>query len=103
MRVLVTGMSGTGKSSVVAELRRQGYAAFDADDDGFTEPGAGGSWAWRTAAVAGLLADTGENLLFFAGCSEEQSQFRWDRTVVLTVPEAVLLDRLAMRSSNSYG
>lgn len=103
MRVLVTGMSGTGKSAVAAELRSRGYAAFDADQDGLSAPGAGGAWAWRTDKVGQVLADAGENLVFFAGCSDEQSQFAWDLTVVLTVPEAVLLDRLATRSSNTYG
>jgi hypothetical protein len=103
MRVLVTGMSGTGKSAVAAELRGRGYAAFDADDDGFTSPAAGGTWAWRTGAIAHLLAGAGDGLIFFTGCSDEQAQFRWDLTVVLTVPEAVLVERLATRSSNSYG
>src|ERR1700722_16722343 len=47
MRVLVTGVSGTGKSSLIKELRRRGYSAFDADDDGFTAPLPDGTWAWR--------------------------------------------------------
>jgi hypothetical protein len=50
-----------------------------------------------------LLAGAGEALVFFAGCSDEQSLFRWDLRVVLTVPEAVLVNRLATRSSNTYG
>jgi predicted ATPase len=42
--VLLTGMSGAGKSTLVAELRRRGCAAFDADDDGFSEPRDEGPW-----------------------------------------------------------
>lgn len=103
MRVLVTGMSGTGKSTVAAELRRRGRAAFDADADGFTAPAAGGSWAWRVDEIARLLADAGDSLVFFAGCSDEQARLHWDLQVVLTVPEAVLVERLATRSSNGYG
>jgi hypothetical protein len=38
VNVLITGMSGTGKSAVVGELRRGGYKAYDADDHGFSEP-----------------------------------------------------------------
>ena len=38
VRVLLTGVSGTGKSSLVKELRRRGYVPYDADDDGFTHP-----------------------------------------------------------------
>jgi len=36
-RVLVTGMSGTGKSSVVRELAARGFKAVDTDD-GWSEP-----------------------------------------------------------------
>ena len=36
-RVLVTGMSGTGKSSVLAELSRRGYRVVDTDDPGWRE------------------------------------------------------------------
>ena len=53
MRVLLTGMSGTGKSALVQELRRRGYGAYDADD-GFSEPRADGRWGWRTDLVVCL-------------------------------------------------
>lgn len=35
--VLLTGMSGTGKSTVIGELARRGFAAVDTDDGGFIE------------------------------------------------------------------
>jgi len=34
-KVLVTGMSGTGKSSALAELSRRGYRVVDTDDPGW--------------------------------------------------------------------
>jgi dephospho-CoA kinase len=101
--VLITGMSGTGKSSVVKELRRRGYTAYDADDDGYTEPGVGGAWRWRVAAVATLLDQPDAGMLFFAGCSEEQAAFHWDRQILLTAPEPVILDRLSHRTNNPFG
>lgn len=103
MRVLLTGMSGTGKSSVVGELRRRGFNAYDADDDGYSEPAADGVWRWRTREVAELLAGSDDDVMFFAGCSDEQAQFHWDLKVLLTAPEAVLLERLARRATNRFG
>jgi predicted kinase len=100
VRVLVTGMSGTGKSAVVRELRRRGYAAHDADD-GFSTLHPDGTWHWDTERVRRLLADHAD--LFFAGCSEEQRELPWDAKVVLTVPDDVLRDRLASRTSNDFG
>jgi len=103
MRVLLTGMSATGKSTLVRELRRRGYLAFDAEDDGFAEPRADGRWGWRADQVAELLAHSTGGPLFFAGCSEEQIDLPFDYRVLLTAPRSVLLERLRTRTTNTYG
>ncbi|HKO27682.1 MAG TPA: AAA family ATPase, partial [Solirubrobacteraceae bacterium] len=90
MRVLLTGMSGAGKSTLVQELRRRGHLAYDADDDGFSEPREDGRWGWRAGQVAELLDRHADGLLFFAGCSEEQSELPFDYRVLLTAPHSVL-------------
>jgi dephospho-CoA kinase len=102
MRVLLTGMSGTGKSTLVRELRARGYAAHDADE-GFSEPREDGRWGWRIDLVADLLAHAPEQLLFFAGCSEEQAELPFDYRVLLTCPRDTLVERLRTRTTNSYG
>jgi dephospho-CoA kinase len=103
MRVLITGMSGVGKSALTLELRRRGHAAYDADDDGFTQPRPDGAWGWRVDPIRELLDGHDGELVFFAGCSEEQMQIRFDFTVLLTAPRAVMLERLQSRTSNSFG
>jgi dephospho-CoA kinase len=99
--VLLTGMSGTGKSALVAELRQRGYTALDADEDGFSEPRADGRWGWRAERVAELLARPCDGPAFFAGCSEEQADLSFAVRVLLTAPEAVLVERL--RARGTYG
>ena len=103
MRVLITGMAGAGKSTLVRELRRRGYVAYDADEDGFSEPRADGRWGWRADLVAELLAQDRTGPLFFAGCSEEQVDLPFDYRVLLTAPREVLVQRLRTRTGNAYG
>lgn len=100
MRVLITGVSATGKSSLVHELRRRGFTAYDADDDGFTEPGPNGAWSWRVDVIQKLLDDHREDLVLFAACSDEQTHFSFDRTVLLTAPVDVVVGRLRSRTTN---
>jgi dephospho-CoA kinase len=103
-RVLLTGMSGTGKSSVVRALAASGYKAVDTDD-GWCEPSPDGRQQWREEAIAALLASEDTDVLFVAGCEENQVRFHpeFDHIILLSAPAEVLLERLANRTSNSYG
>jgi hypothetical protein len=71
-RILLTGMSGTGKSSVIRELAALGYKAIDTDD-GWCEQLPGGRQRWREDAIARLLDTEDGDVLFIAGCEENRS------------------------------
>jgi dephospho-CoA kinase len=97
-------MSGTGKSSVVRELTARGFKAVDTDD-GWCEPAPDGRQRWREDAIKALLATEDTDVLFVAGCEENQAQLRaqFDHIVLLSAPLGTLLERLAARTSNIYG
>jgi shikimate kinase len=107
--VLLTGMSGTGKSTVLAELDRRGHRVVDTDDDRWSEDVAaadgGVERLWREAEIAKLLADPSPSPLFVSGCVANQGRFysQFGAVVLLSVPEPVLLDRVASRTTNDFG
>jgi dephospho-CoA kinase len=103
-RILLTGMSATGKSSVVKELRERGYKAVDTDD-GFCEVQADGRQLWRHDAIHELLAVEDADVLFVAGCEENQGTFhpQFDHIVLLSAPLETMVERLETRTNNPYG
>jgi dephospho-CoA kinase len=103
-RVLLTGMSGTGKSTLVRELTARGYKAVDTDD-GWCEPQPDGRLQWRADAIQALLDTEDVDVLFVAGCEENQVGFhrQFDHIVLLSAPEDVIVDRLATRVNNPFG
>ena len=116
-RVLITGMSGTGKSSVIDRLAALGYAAVDADQPDWSHwalvavPGAPPDaspaldWVWREDKLHELLDTSGPDPLFVSGCSPNQGMFRnrFDRVVLLSASPEIMLDRIATRMTNNFG
>ena len=122
-RVLITGMSGTGKSTVTGELAARGYRAIDLDDPAWSEHARpdprgrfaeGGrfpdiapdlDWMWREERVGDLLEREAGDVLFVSGCAPNQGRFyaQLDHIVLITAPLPVLRDRLATRATNDFG
>src|ERR1700732_4607101 len=108
-RVLITGLSGTGKSSLISELASRGYKAIDTDwNPEWEKPPdspEGSGWLWREDRIRALLETEDAEILFVSACVENQRKFyhRFDEIVLLSVPAAVTIERLARRTNNPYG
>jgi hypothetical protein len=107
--VLITGMSGTGKSTILEILGTRGHRTVDTDTDRWSHwvalPDGSWDWIWREQAIADLLAGHHASNLFVAGCKSNQARFypQFDHIVLLSAPADVLLARIAARMNNPYG
>jgi shikimate kinase len=115
-RVLLTGMSGTGKSSAIRELAARGHQAHDLDTPEWSEwvdadpadaltPARGKDWVWRLDRVHVLLSQPQDGTLFIGGCAENMGELLplIDTVVLLSAPLATIMERLRARSPGSYG
>ena len=81
--ILLTGMSGTGKSTALSELRRRGYQTVDTDEAGLSE--------WSDPLDGCTVSNQG------------RLYERFDAVVLLSAPADVLLERIERRTTNDYG
>jgi dephospho-CoA kinase len=108
-KVLVTGMSGTGKSACLEILNSRGYHSVDTDTDEWsvwvTQTDGTSDWIWNEEVIAALLDKYEDGQLFVAGCKTNQGKFysSFDHVVLLSAPAEVILERVANRSTNPYG
>jgi len=98
-RVLVTGMSGAGKTTVLDELRCRGHVTVDTDYDGWVLA----DGLWDEQRMDQLLARTPDVVV--SGTVENQGLFydRFEHVVLLSAPLHVLIERVSRRTSNPYG
>jgi shikimate kinase len=110
-------MSGTGKSSVLSELRARGFKTVDTDYGGWAEqvdvpasserPGhpPEKEWLRREDLMARLRSTEDADILFVSGAARNQTKFyaEFDHVVLLTAPIPVITERLGARTNNPYG
>jgi shikimate kinase len=98
-RILITGMSGTGKSTLLGELARRGHHTVDTDYDGWEQ--ADGTW---DEAKMSLLLESYPDVVV-SGTVENQGRFydRFEHVILLSAPVDVLIERVATRTNNPYG
>jgi dephospho-CoA kinase len=123
--ILVTGVAGSGKSTVCRELQRRGYAAYDIESitglfafvDKTTGKPATDHWgddpewferhSWRCdkEKLGKLMLANQRNLAFYCGIAANLDDLLplFDRVVVLTVDAATLRKRLSERPPSDFG
>ncbi|MFT4132928.1 AAA family ATPase [Labrys sp. (in: a-proteobacteria)] len=115
-RILITGMSGTGKTSVIRELLARGHQAHDLDTPEWSHwvpaapgdnltPGQGEDWVWQLDKVEGLLSRSPPGPFFVSGCAENMAEVfpLIDAIVLLSAPLPTIMARLAARTGWGYG
>lgn len=104
-RILLTGISGVGKSSVIGELQKRGYPVIDMDEPGWSVHSPEGHQLWCEDRLRAVLADTHAGHLFVSGCAENQVKFypRFSQIILLSAPADVIKERLVTRRNNPYG
>jgi len=105
-KILLTGMSGTGKSAALAELEKRGFGVVDTDYKDWSEwSDADGGYVWREKRITELLAREQARTLFVSGTVSNQGRFypQFDAVVLLSAPAEVVLRRIATRATNDYG
>ena len=99
-------MSGTGKSTALAELRMRGFEIVDTDEPEWTRwDDADDGYVWSEDRITELLDREREVVLYVSGTVSNQGRFypRFDAVVLLSAPAEVLLQRMERRTTNNYG
>jgi dephospho-CoA kinase len=125
--VLVTGISGSGKSTVCEELKPRGYEAHDIDLEGNAvwvhrktgevtampaAPKVGtpqwlAEWEWRVVRhkVEGLAERAGDRTVFLCGitANEKEVWHLFSLVIYLSIDSQTLRRRVASRTTKDFG
>ncbi len=115
MNYLIEGVSGSGKTTVCAELKKRGFKSVDADEDlaYYGDPTTGQptnekspmNWLWDKDRTNKLLNNNQSQTIFVCGGAMNQNDFAhyFKKTFVLIIDNETLTQRLATRTNNDFG
>jgi gluconate kinase len=120
---LITGVAGTGKSTLAKELRRRGFAAYDVEE-GFSyhinkQTGERAAYptnptpewyeqherVFNEEILKNLFKKHQHQPLFISSITANQAKFYpdFDKIFLLTAPDEVITHRLGTRTNNFFG
>lgn len=104
-RILLTGMSAVGKTTVLAGLLGRGWRTVDADEDGLVDEHPDRTELRLPELVAILEQPRHDRPLAVAATGEGQGRLYplVDHVVALVAPWPVVEERLATRTGNHFG
>ena len=121
---LITGRSGTGKSTLCQQLRKRGLQAFDSDKiaglASWVERATGKTatniaeaaaapehfaWKWNGKVLHQFLSENSHGDLFLCGSADNQLEFHslFDKVFVLTLEPEEQRRRIRTRAEHNYG
>lgn len=122
--ILIAGISGTGKSSVCAELTKRGYKAFDIEEGGLfvmldkrtgkpfvdynnydTDKVKYHDWVCDEKKLRELMRKNKEGVTFYAGIASNTFELLplFDKVILLMVRPELIRKRLSKRTNNDFG
>lgn len=104
-RVLFTGMSGTGKSTMLAAMKTADNLVLDLDYDGWIAPDDSGEPLLDIPRLMQFFADHPAQDIFLAGtvCNQWQLYPHLTAVITLTAPLPVMQQRILSRRHNPFG
>lgn len=101
---LITGLPGSGKSTVISELSRRGYNAVDTDNEVYSYT-KDGEWVLRDDEMPNLIHSSTSSVLFVSAIAANQSDYYelFDTIFLLEIDAKTMQERLSARRGNDYG
>jgi len=100
---LISGLPGTGKTSVCAELQTRGHKAIDADRAFGHQRNA--DWLWDEEKIERVLDDNTSEEVFICGSASNRDKYisKFNKAFILYVDDQTLQHRLINRTNNNFG
>lgn len=105
-KVLLTGMSGVGKTTILDHLSLDGHQTIDLDYDGWIGfDDTMNDYVMDSKKIISYIERNNDKNLFFAGTTINQKEIysHLDFVIVLTAPIKVMKERLQARNNNPFG